>query len=111
MSTPESKIKAKLDRALKAMAPAVWYFSPQAGPYGRAGIPDRIVCVNGYFFGIECKADRTCKPTALQVKAMNDIADAGGRCFVVCDDASIQNVVNLLELALKLPRAGSLKDA
>lgn len=111
MATPESKIKAKLDRMLKSLGRDVWYFSPQAGPYGRAGIPDRIVCVNGFFFGIECKADAKARPTELQIKCMNEIADAGGRSFVVCDDASILHVKNLIELALKLPRAGSLQAA
>lgn len=87
MSTPEGKVKAKVDRMLKQFG--VWFFSPQAGPFGRAGIPDRIACVNGHFVGIEVKADKTKKPTELQVQCMRNIETSGGRCFVVFDDASL----------------------
>jgi|TARA_R100001463_G_scaffold1362_6_gene6006 hypothetical protein len=89
-TTPEGKIKNKLDKMLKYEK--VWYYSPQAGPFGRAGVPDRVAILGGQFIGIECKADRTKKPTALQLKCMQEIEDAGGKCFVVCDDESIEQV-------------------
>ena len=56
-NTPEGKIKRKLDKVLKQEG--VWFFNPQAGPFGRAGIPDKIACIGGKFVGIECKADKT----------------------------------------------------
>ena len=89
-TTPEGKIKNKLDKMLKYEK--VWYYSPQAGPFGRAGVPDRVAVLGGQFIGIECKADRSKKPTALQLKCMQEIEDAGGKCFVVCDDESIEQV-------------------
>ena len=89
-TTPEGKIKNKLDKMLKYEK--VWYYSPQAGPFGRAGVPDRVAILGGQFTGIECKAHRTKKPTALQLKCMQEIEDAGGKCFVVCDDESIEQV-------------------
>ena len=89
-TTPEGKIKNKLDKMIKYEK--VWYYSPQAGPFGRAGVPDRVAILGGQFIGIECKADRTKKPTALQLKCMQEIEDAGGKCFVVCDDESIEQV-------------------
>lgn len=89
-STPEGKIKNKLDKMLKYER--VWFYSPQAGPFGRAGVPDRVAIVNGRFIGIECKADRTKKPTALQLKCMKEIEMAGGKCFVVYDDETINQV-------------------
>lgn len=100
MTTPEGRIKNKLDRALKKLSPDVWYFGPQAGPYGAAGIPDRIVCANGKFFGIECKRDHNHHPTKLQVKCMQRIEAAGGECFVVYDDATINQAVNRIIDAL-----------
>ena len=90
MATPEGKVKAKVDRLLRQHG--VWFFSPQAGPYGRAGIPDRIACVDGHFVGIEVKADRTCKPTALQLQCMELIEASGGQCFVVYDDATLEEL-------------------
>ena len=89
-TTPEGKIKSRLDKMLKAEG--VWYYSPQAGPFGVAGIPDRVAIVAGQFVGIECKADKTKKPTALQMKCMRDIEQAGGKCFVAYDDETIEAV-------------------
>lgn len=89
-ATPEGRIKARLDKMLKSEG--VWYYCPQAGPYGVAGIPDRVAIIAGQFVGIECKADKTKKPTALQVKCMRDIEAAGGRCFLAYDDQTIEDV-------------------
>lgn len=89
-NTPEGKIKRKLDKVLKQEG--VWFFNPQAGPFGRAGIPDKIACIGGKFVGIECKADKTKKPTPLQIKAMKEIEMAGGKCFLVYDDTTIEEM-------------------
>lgn len=89
-TTPEGKVKKKLDRMLKAEG--VWYYNPQAGPFGRAGIPDKIAIIGGRFVGIECKADKTKKPTALQTECMKRIENAGGKCFIVYDDDTIDEV-------------------
>lgn len=95
MSTPEGTIKYKLDTKLKEreLAGNLWRYSPQAGPFGRSGIPDRLVLCNGYLIGIECKADASKKPTPLQEKAMADIQASGGTCFVVFDAATIDAVI------------------
>jgi hypothetical protein len=90
MATPEGRIKAALDKMLKAER--VWFYPPQAGPFGSAGIPDRVAVVYGMFVGIECKADASKKPTALQIKCMASIEDAGGKCFVVYDKETIEQV-------------------
>jgi hypothetical protein len=90
-STPEGRIKARLSARLKA--DKVWYFCPQSGIYGAAGIPDFIAIAGGQFIGIECKADGSKKPTALQVLRMKQIEDAGGKCFVVYDDETIETVM------------------
>lgn len=81
-------MKAKVDKVLHAHK--VWFYSPQAGPYGRAGIPDRVAIVRGQFVGIEVKADRTKKPTQLQRRCMAQIEAAGGKCFVVFDDETLE---------------------
>ena len=51
-NTPEGKIKRKLDKKLKELG--VWFYSPQSGPFGKAGIPDRVAIVEGKFVGIVC---------------------------------------------------------
>jgi len=86
-TTPEGKVKARVDKLFKTHG--VWYYSPQAGPFGSSGIPDRVAIVNGQFVGVECKADKTKKPTALQTKCMENITLAGGQCFIVYDNATL----------------------
>ena len=95
MSTPEGKIKRWLDKSLKELG--VWFYSPQAGPFGKAGIPDRVAIVRGRFVGIECKADKSKKPTALQTKTMKEIEMQGGKCFLVYVKETIQEVVAYIE--------------
>ena len=89
-TTPEGRVKKKLDAMLKAEG--VWFFSPQAGPYGRAGIPDRIACANGTFIGIEAKADASKTPTKLQELCGEAIITSGGHWFLVYDNETIEQV-------------------
>lgn len=81
--TPEAKVKKVVVQQLKDMG--AYYFYPVTGGYGRSGVPDIIGCYNGIFFGIECKAGKN-KPTPLQVKNLDDIANAGGLAMVVNED-------------------------
>lgn len=86
--TPEGKIKKKIDAMLKSKG--VWYFKPQAGPFGRSGVPDYIICIRGSFVGIEAKRDAQHRPTALQTQCMEKIEASGGKCFVVFDDYTLR---------------------
>tara|TARA_R110000822_G_scaffold92140_15_gene212147 strand:+ start:306 stop:602 length:297 start_codon:yes stop_codon:yes gene_type:complete len=90
--TPEGKVKAKVVKILKELG--VYYFFPVLGGFGRAGVPDIICCVAGYFFGVECKAGSN-KPTPLQEAEMEKIRNAGGHTLVV-------NETNIDELKEKL---------
>jgi hypothetical protein len=79
-ATPESKVKAKIHAALKAVdAYAVNYIG---GQYANNGTPDILACLNGRFVGIEAKAGRG-KPTALQIRALKQIDTAGGVALVI----------------------------
>ena len=93
--TPESKVKRKVVEMLKHHG--VWYFFPANNGFGKAGIPDLIAIAKGKFVGIEVKADRTKKPTALQMKCGEEIQRAGGWWFLVYDTESI----DALEQAIK----------
>lgn len=95
--TPEGKIKSKLRRKLSQLD--CWVYIPQAGAFGKSGVPDIMVLASGRLFGFECKADAKKKPTHLQVKAMKDMEAAGAKCLVVCDDATIDEAIYLVELA------------
>jgi hypothetical protein len=83
MTTPESKVKAKGVDIFKLYG--AYYFFPAQNDYGRAGIPDAIVCYKGKFLGVEFKAGYN-KPTALQEREMMEIQKAGGSAMVVRED-------------------------
>jgi len=53
--------------------------------------------VDGIFVGIEVKADRTKKPTELQVKCGKEIREAGAEWFLVCDDTSLLQVEQFIK--------------
>lgn len=89
-ATPEGKVKRRLTAMLKNHG--VWYYFPGNNGFGRSGLPDIVAIIRGRFVGIECKADRTKKPTALQLKAGRDIEAAGGLWFLVYDDETILQV-------------------
>jgi hypothetical protein len=91
-STPEGKVKKKLDAMLKEFAPELWFYSPQSGIYGRSGVPDRIACIYGWFYGIECKRDRVHEMTELQGQCRDKIMAAGGKHFVVYDDKGVEQL-------------------
>jgi Holliday junction resolvase len=91
--TPEAKVKKKIVAVLKQHK--AYFFYPVTGGYGRSGVPDIIVCYNGRFIGIECKAG-TNKPTPLQEKNLKDIQAAGGVSLVVNED-NISTVGEILQ--------------
>ena len=78
--TPEGKVKTAVRRIL--VEEGVYYFSPPANGFGRAGIPDIICCVEGFFLGIELKAGKG-KTTALQDREIAAIKAHGGIAIVV----------------------------
>ena len=92
-TTPEAKVKAKVKVILKELF--AYYTMPVTGGFGTSGAPDFLVCLNGRFVGIECKAGKG-KPTALQEKNLNDIKRAGGEALVINEE----NVGNLRELLI-----------
>ena len=53
-----------------------------ANAYTPKGIPDILACINGYFVGIEVKA-QTGKPSEIQLYNVKKINDAGGFAFVL----------------------------
>lgn len=77
----------------KKLPPRSWEFSPVQTGYGKHGIPDILACVPytiktedvgkelGLFVGIEAKMDGN-KPSALQAKQLQDIANAGGKALI-----------------------------
>lgn len=90
--TPEAKVKKVVVQQLKDLG--AYYFYPVTGGYGGSGVPDIVGCIDGIFFGIECKAGRN-KPTPLQLKNLKDIETAGGIALVV-NEENMRDIAQLL---------------
>lgn len=63
-----------------------WYVKFFANNYTRKGIPDILASINGYFVGIEVKADKG-HPSALQLHQIDRIRKSGGFAFVLYPSA------------------------
>ena len=96
-ATPEKRVKDKVVGILKAEG--AYYFFPATHGYGRSGVPDIVACVAGRFLAVECKAGKN-KPTALQVREIENIRHAGGVAVVVNEE----NWDMLTELVRKMKR-------
>jgi len=84
-----------VNRAL-AQLPLVWKFMPvQMG----MGIPalDYLLCIDGQFVAIETKVKGKTL-TARQLKTAEEICAAGGRVFIVDDDASLAKAMKCIRL-------------
>ena len=91
-ATPEKKVKDKVTAILRKHG--AYYFFPATYGMGRAGIPDIIVCFNGLFIAIECKAGKG-KTTALQDRELAAIKEAGGISTVI-NETNIELVEKIL---------------
>lgn len=92
-STPEGKVKKKVRTILDLLG--AYYVMPVTNGFGNSGAPDYLVCYKGVFVGIECKAGEN-KPTALQLKNLDQIIEAGGQSFVV-NESNVGKLTQLLE--------------
>lgn len=92
--TPERKVKRKVIDILKSMG--AYYTMPVASGFGNAGVPDILVCYQGRFIGIECKANGG-KPTRLQLSNLQAIRDAGGLAFII-DEQNLFSLKQLMEV-------------
>lgn len=75
MMTPEGYEKKDIDRYLEGIG--AYNVKPAMNGFGKSGVPDRIVCISGVFWGVEVKRDGKL-PTPLQNTRMNEIRSAGG---------------------------------
>ena len=91
--TPEGKVKKRVKEILKEVG--AYYTMPVTGGYGNSGVPDFIICKGGLFYGIECKANGG-KPTALQLKNLEDIRKAGGVAMVI-DETNVNSLMEVFK--------------
>jgi len=92
--TPEKKVKRKVLLVLATIG--AYYTMPVTSGYGNSGVPDILCCYNGWFIGIEVKANGN-KPTRLQLSHMAEIKDKGGIALLIDET----NVGTLKEVILE----------
>lgn len=96
--TPEGKIKGKIKKLLASFGARVYVYMPVPTGYGKRTL-DYLVCVDGLFVGIEAKKPGG-KPTSYQDNTISQIRAAGGSCFVVHDDKSLEVLQQFLHSML-----------
>lgn len=79
-TTPEGKLKEAARRYLAATD--CWFFFPASNGFGRAGIPDIIICYRGRFIAPELKVHPN-TASKYQQREIDGINAAGGRSFVI----------------------------
>ena len=79
----EKQFENQVKRFLKDNG--AWFVKTWSNGIQRKGIPDIIACVNGYFVGIELKAENG-KPSELQLWNIAKIRESGGIGIVLYPD-------------------------
>ena len=95
-NTPEGKITDAIRKALKKMAPDVWFFKIHGGPLQKAGVPDFLVVVRGVAVFLEVKQPKG-KISRLQRYVKGQIRKAGGVAEVVYSDIEAQEVIEYVK--------------
>jgi hypothetical protein len=98
--TPEAKVK-KIGRATMTKM-GMYHFPAFSGGYGRSGVPDDIGCYQGVFVAVEYKA-KGGKPTALQLKNMDDIRKCGGIALLI-DEENVHQLEELINYEVQNSR-------
>lgn len=81
----EKAFENKIKRFLESRG--AWFVKYWAGAqFTKSGVPDLLVCVNGFFVGVEVKAQNG-KPSEIQLYTIRTIKDAGGFAFVLYPSA------------------------
>ena len=92
MKTPESFEKAEVDAFLKKLGPEVcWWHKTFTGGFGKSGVGDYLVCLNGAFWNVEVKRPGK-EPTVIQNRRMKEVRDAGGHAVAGTAEVVIEQL-------------------
>lgn len=80
--TPEGKVKAAVKKICKQYV-NVHFIMIVPGGFGTAGVHDFLICANGRFISVECKATEDDDATPLQVAFATEVTTAGGIALLI----------------------------
>lgn len=80
MAGPEKIFENKVKKYLSEQG--AWYVKFFANKMTKEGIPDILVCLNGFFIGLEIKSQNG-KPSDLQIYHCRKIRESKGLSFVL----------------------------
>lgn len=80
------KNEADVKRQVKALCRKhnAYYAMPQGAGYGRAGVPDFLICQRGRFIAVETKFGSN-KATPMQLQQLREIGQSGGVALVITE--------------------------
>ena len=91
--TPEGRVKASIKQYLKSLG--CWWYMPVQNGMGVMGIPDFIICYQGRFVAVECKAPGKEKTVTPNQQRNLDLITRSQGCVVVATD--VEQVRSLLQ--------------
>jgi hypothetical protein len=77
MPTPEGAVKNWIKERIKKKYPEAYVYVTHIGQYGKRGVPDLVMCINGLFVTVEVK---TIKGSLTELQALEGrrIEKSGG---------------------------------
>jgi len=79
-NTPEGKVKAKVREIFKRYQ--IHYNHIAASQFSKAGAPDYVCCVNGFFLAVEVKAGKGVQTEPQKIEQAS-VEKSMGRYFVI----------------------------
>lgn len=96
MRGPETRLRKKMEKALKAEWPKGYFRKIHGNQYQNAGIPDLLCCVEGLFIALEVKTARG-ETTPIQEFELKMIRNASGYVAVV---RTVQEAIDAVREAI-----------
>jgi len=92
----EKSFETQIRKFLKSEG--CYCFKVWGGGLQKSGIPDLLICVNGYFVAVEVKGEKG-KPSELQLHNIAEIKKAGGNAMVLYpkDFEEFKQLIHLLK--------------
>lgn len=100
MKKPETRFKERCKKDLLFLD-NLWYFKTQE--VAVRGIPDFIMCINGFFVAIELKKDSTAEADALQTYTLNRIRGKGKGLSYLADPSNWESILADLKQLDSIP--------